>query len=798
MRRLSRAAAPDVDGWIAQARKLQDDIKHSQETAKEIVQLAESGKAHAAQVEDASNNVSFLQSEIAHKESLARTLEQLRDMATLLESAQNATIQGNTMYALQTLEDAHGLLQTLGPFQSTRPVSLLQNKEEQLRKNIIETVSETWKKLIVVDPASHKISIKQPAQRETAGGIDTDVDALIKLNLFDTFIARLSRDLDQTIIHPRLTVAPDKSVAILKIEGDQIQCQGRTKDKNIKAALGDIETIADFLTAHLPSTVVIPLSTKLVPVIASRLISNLLLPAVPLSTDGVHDFQETLGYVIGMKEYFDELGWSGQNHLLEWVDKSPEIWLARQKETAIAKVQTMFAKKVQEKKTVERVETQVVTKGDALHTGEDEQEDDWGAEWGDEDATKEKEAQKTQDLEEEDMSAWGEEEETASEPKAENQSEAKPADEEDAEDWGADWGDEEATKSPVRQKPATKVAESPMTNGKLASQKSAKGQEVTLRETYTATAIPDSIMEIIVQVIMDVETLNSSEFVKTTIAPASGGLYAIPSLLLAMYRATASVHYSRDIAGNMLIYNDCQRLSDRLRLLLNEQGDKDKVSKLPQHLRPYVRLHPKLNVDIKSIEDLGKRAYGREMESQRQILRDHLEDAQGFQGCTNVPFATVCDEAIATTIDRIGDVKRQWQNVLSNGTLLQSLGSLVSTALTKFVNDVEDMSDIAEDDSRKLHGYCNSLATLAQYFQVTESDGETRDMVGIYTPNWFKFQWLSEILDSNLADIKHFWTNSELRLEMEAEEVVGLIEALFAASDHRRRAIAEIRRTSMA
>ena len=762
------------------------------------MQLAERGATHAAEVQDASTNVTFLQAEIAHKESLAQTLEQLRDMSTLLDSAQNAIIQANIMYALQTLEDAHGLFETLGPFKSTRPVSVLRNKEEQLRKNIVETLSEAWKRLIQVDTANHTISLKQPAQGETTVAIDTTVDALKHLNLFDTFVVRLSHDVDKTIIYPRLVVSSDQSIAILQIEGNQMQCKGRTKDTNIRAALADIETIADFLSVNLPPAIVKPLSARLVPIIVSRLTSNFLLPAVPLSTKETHQFQDTLSYVMGLKQYFDELGWSGQDHLTEWVDKSAEIWLAQQKEKAIAKVQTMFAKKVQEKKTVERVETQVVIKGDALHTGADEQDDDWGAEWGDEDTTKQNDAQQTQDAEEEDMSAWGEEEEEpANEPKINSQPEAKPADEQDGEDWGADWDDEDATKSPVRQKPATKTAESPVTNGKFASQKSPKGQEVTLRETYTATAIPDSIMEIILQVIMDVETLNSPEFVKTNIAPASVGLYAIPSLLLAMYRATASVHYSRDIAGNMLIYNDCQRLSDRLRLLLNEQAEKDKVSKLPQHLRPYVRLHSKLSVDIKSIEDLGKRAYGREMESQRQILRDHLEDAQGFQGCTNVPFATVCDEAIATTIDRIGDVKRQWQNVLSNGALLQSLGSLASTALTKFVNDVEDMSDIAEDESRKLHGYCSSLATLAQYFQVPESDGETRDMVGIYTPNWFKFQWLSEILDSNLADIKHFWMNSELRLEMEAEEVVGLIEALFAASDHRRRAISEIRRTSL-
>ena len=39
-------------------------------------------------------------------------------------------------------------------------------------------------------------------------------------------------------------------------------------------------------------------------------------------------------------------------------------------------------------------------------------------------------------------------------------------------------------------------------------------------------------------------------------------------------------------------------------------------------------------------------------------------------------------------------------------------------------------------------------------------------------------------------------TDGELKLEMEAEEVIGLIEALFAPSDHRRKAIAQIRSTN--
>ena len=800
MRKISREAASDVDGWISQARKLQDDIKRSQDTAKEIIQHAEEEKANTAHVQDAASKVSLLHTEIAYNESLARVIEQLRDISALLDSAQDAAVQGHIMYAIERLEDVDGAFKGLGPFGSARVVEVLKNKGSQMRKAIVETITESWNALLEMDLLNNKVSLRDSIERETTINITAVVEQLTRLGLLDDYIMRFSRDFDKIILSHRLIIGKDQVVTAFEINGDSIQLSGRVNDGSVKATLEDIHSIAEYLSTRLPPSIAVPLSSKLVPNITSRLIAHYLLPAVPTSTNGVPTFQETLSYVLGLVGYLDELNWNGQSRLTEWVDKSAEIWLAKQKENAIAKVQKLFPKQAKVKMNVEKVETQVISKGDSLHPAPDDQENDWGAEWGDEDETaKEDPAAATQDVEEEeDMSAWGIDEDEPEEPATSenNVGVKKSAQDEDTEDWGNEWGDDEDTKSAPSPQANVKSPQREI-NGQSAQQKPPAEQHVTLRETYTVTAIPDSIIEIILQVITDVEALNSPDLVKSAISPASGGLFAIPSLLLAMYRATASVHYAADIAGNMLIYNDCERLSDRLQSCIQEQAEKDRVSHLPQLLRPSVRLTPKLEADIKAIEGFSRRAYGREMESQRQIIKDHLEDAQGFQGCTNVPFATVCDDAIATTIDRIGDVKRQWQNVVSQRVLVQSLGSIVSTAFTKFINDVMDMSDIAEDESRKLHSYCMSLATLNQHFQTPDENGEIRETASLYVQNWFRLQYLGEILAGSLADIKYLWNESELKLEMTAEEVVGLIEALFAPSDLRRRAIAEIRRTSM-
>ncbi|KAF2749467.1 hypothetical protein M011DRAFT_419823 [Sporormia fimetaria CBS 119925] len=795
IRTASRDAASDVDGWITQARKLQGDIKRSQEAAHDIVQQAEKGKEHTAKVQDAMVKVSLLYSEIGYNETLVHVVERIRDISALLDSAQDAAVHGTVMQALDKLEAGEATLKQLDAFENTRVVGVLTNRVNQLRAAIAEDMTDSWNALLVIDSSARRISFKASIERDAPVTIETVVEALTRLNLLDGYTATLSRNFDNIITCPRLAPGSDRTVSSFSIAGDDIWIDGPIKDLSVKAAIDDICSIADFVSTRLPPSINVPMSAKLVPVIVGRLISHWLLPNIPLSIDGVPQFRETHTLVSGLVDLFDELEWTGHDSLRHWLDDCPNIWLARQKEAAIVRLHRLCPRRVRQKETVERVETQMVSKGDAMLDQHDGQDEDWGEAWDDDEkepsVDQKAHAQATSsEIEEEDMSAWDDEDEQrdVTEPKEGVQSKQE-TEEEDVDAWG--WGDE-ADAEPT---PSNTTEVQPETSKTTAPRQSTREKEVTLRESYTVTAIPDTIIEIILQVISDVEQLYEPDSSDAAVAPASAGLYAIPSLVLAMYRATAASHYGKDVAGNMLIYNDCSRLSDQLQSLLQEQAGKDHTSPLPQHLRPSTQLH--LTDDIRAIERFGKRAYGREMDSQRTIIKDLLSGAQGFKSCTASPFDMECDNAIAMTIDRIEEVKRTWQSVLSPSALLQSLGSLVSTALTKLIDDVEEMTDIAEDESKKLHSYCVSLASLSSLFQTKNAAGEVQDMSGIYTPNWFRFQYLSEILDASLADIRYFWTDGELKLEMEAEEVVELILALFAESEYRRKAIAEIRRTSM-
>ena len=212
-----------------------------------------------------------------------------------------------------------------------------------------------------------------------------------------------------------------------------------------------------------------------------------------------------------------------------------------------------------------------------------------------------------------------------------------------------------------------------------------------------------------------------------------------------------------------------------------------------------------MDSNIAELEAFGKNAYKMELESQRSRLSDALSATKGFENCTAEPYASRCEDAMTTIARRIRDLHNEWSSILSRSTLLQSIGSLISHITNVIVTDIEDMADISEVESKELARLCAKISDLEDLFKPRDtitSSGQSLSnslpLTAIYTPNWFRFQFLLNILESSLADIRYLWVEGELKLEFSVEEVTDLIEALFTESDQRRRTIAEIRQSSKA
>ena len=306
-------------------------------------------------------------------------------------------------------------------------------------------------------------------------------------------------------------------------------------------------------------------------------------------------------------------------------------------------------------------------------------------------------------------------------------------------------------------------------------------QEVVLTELYTVTDIPDHVIESLGKDISDAIVLRDEAPDNLSGAKAATGLLSLPTAALAMFRATAPTHYTntRNL-GNMNLYNDSLYIADKLQNMSAPPG-LDKV-----------------DADCKTMEKFARSAYSREMEVQRTILNDLLDGSQGFTSCTQFPYSQEIENAVSSTVDRLRDVHTEWKPILSTSALLQSIGALLASVILKVINDIEEMEDISEAQSQKLGSFCAQIATLEDLFlarspEAQEGDGESIPMTAVYVASWLKFQYLMNILESSLVDIRYLWTEGELSLEFTPDEVVDLIKALFAETNHRRSAIAAIR-----
>ncbi len=634
--------------------------------------------------------------------------------------------------------------------------------------------------------------------------IDTVIDALLKLNMLDSSIKLLYEELDVIILNSRLKPGVGGSVKSLHIDDDEIKASEQLTDLTMTKLFADMQSLVGFLHTRLPSSVSKSLTELLIPRLISLLISHWLSVNLPTDVKAIQDFKGVLTLTIEFAETLESYQWCGKDQLVEWANSIPQLWLNKRRGVSLDKVRRLMAQGLGQSEAVERVETQMLSRDDDAFAGT-ERNDDWNANWSDDgEVNGIEKVDLSSTLEQpahgddEDVNAWGFDDDTREDASKDNPIVSDPGHDEAAA-WGWKEENEDAEAAEPEEGFQVDRDKSDMNGGRTE-------REVTLKETYNITALPKQIFEIITHVVFDAEILKSPRYasdsdwldmanVKSShkdspIASTVGGLFSLPGLVLSMYRAIAPSFYSLDPSGNMFLYNDSLWLAESLRRFTGTQF------KQTGHID-----RGAADVEISALETFAKRTYSKEMESQRTIIGDLLDGAQGFANCTQPPFAQECDIAISSVVDRLREIHRQWRPVLSHSALLQSIGSLLSTVAKKIIVDIEDMSDISEPESHRLAAFCTSIASLEDLFTPLESaesqpGGEQPiPLTAVYTPNWLKFQYLANILESSLVDIKYLWTEGELRLEFNAEELVDLIEALFADSDHRRRAITEIRKS---
>lgn len=348
-----------------------------------------------------------------------------------------------------------------------------------------------------------------------AVNIELVVEILTYLGGRESYIRRLKRDLEASLFQPRLSNKTGGPTTIL-VHDDSIRTsKGHSKPDTI-ATLDEIWTVLEFLSTRLPRSICEPLSEKLLPSLFDTLTDTWLDATVPVQIDQMPVFQRILDRVSKLAEQIDGLRWSSTGPLKDWIQNAPRTWLSKRRETALGAARSLLFSGLRERRTVERVETQTVSKGDAIMGNEnaDDADDAWDADWEEEDTSTTKttgteasadakKAAPANDDDDDDASAWdmdddNDQDETSA-------TGANGEDDDGADAWG--WGEEEAAAEEAP-KPVSPKKQATTKGSIPAEQPVSSGErELTLRETYTVTAVPDGILDIVMQVVSDAETL---------------------------------------------------------------------------------------------------------------------------------------------------------------------------------------------------------------------------------------------------------------------------------------------------
>ncbi|KAI2621775.1 hypothetical protein GGR54DRAFT_599777 [Hypoxylon sp. NC1633] len=773
--KINEETAPDVNQWVANAKSLEEDINKSRSWANDIVRRSQAPDVSGKAIQEAEGKVEFLRREVEYNQQVHHALTSVKRVNGLLSQVEQARDERRIIDSLHLLEKSWSALDAIPISKSCRVMKLLDLRAFELKSAVHDVFDRVWDSLIRVEKTSNRVAVFESHEEEQM----TLVDAVVGLKAYKEVNQRMAlfwHSLNETIVGPRLNIEA-QNLPRIQVENSCLTLSGDA-DKTITSLFSDLDQVLTYLSERLPEELVYSLSNVMMPDLIPHVIGTWLETYVPSSLKEMDQFQTVTEAVKAFCSRLRSLKFSGFEELQDWVDDAPKVWLSKCRETALESVRTKLAQGLGYIVEVERVETQAVSRSEGKElaangiapAGDD---DDWGAAWDDGGAGAEPDADIETKLKEDDgTDAWGweEDERVTEQPEASTEQPGGPSGEEDpTEAWG--WGEEEAADT-VLETRAAQITSVPET----------QTRDLTLKETYNISSMPETVLALVSAILDDAALLVMSD--GSPMAATAAGLFSLPTLVLAMFRAISPYYYTLNTGGNMFLYNDATYLSERL-------SDITKTWKAREDLTPRAIAMLRIDNDIKAIQSFAGRAYASEMSTQRTVLRDLLGGSQNLiqqDGLHISDLEAQVDNAIA----HLRALAGTWSTILSKSAWSQAVGSLVNTIASKLVADVMDLAGIGQDEAYNIASLIARITELDNLFLPPGAPEDAIPATAEYASSWLRLKYLSEVLQSNLQDVRYLWMESELSLYFTVEEVVELIGLSFVDNARTREVVREI------
>lgn len=332
----------------------------------------------------------------------------------------------------------------------------------------------------------------------------------------------------------------------------------------------------------------------------------------------------------------------------------------------------------------------------------------------------------------------------------------------DDDGWG--WSDDLPTETSTEKNDAQNITSGNKVANTSTSHQVPPGTTVRV-EQLTISTLAQRVLEILQEVVDDAAETEKPDFPSPCLSQSGPGLLKLALDVVDLFRIVMIVHHSKllDSVPSLSVQfsNDCDWLSKQLHNIprLNELQETKILSERLKSLAVVVRK--------------------RQLANQRAALMECLDEAEGFVKTSREDRFLACDRACKQVAHTLASLAQVWKPVMLRSEYLRSLGSLVESVLQRILNEIKEQVDIEESDSKQLNTICKSLHSLIDLFNL-QPDFDPADIYR-YLPSWFKFCFLSELLEASMADIMWMYREGHLN-EFSKQEIVGLIRALFADS----------------
>ncbi|KAI5474237.1 centromere/kinetochore protein ZW10 [Pseudohyphozyma bogoriensis] len=290
-----------------------------------------------------------------------------------------------------------------------------------------------------------------------------------------------------------------------------------------------------------------------------------------------------------------------------------------------------------------------------------------------------------------------------------------------------------------------------------------------------------SIMRVADALLVEALAVASPSFPHKSFSSASIPLLKSFVSLFGLYRATAPVFHSRLLlsvpALGMQFANDCEWLGDEVEKVWEKRsggaGGREGEMK------------PEVDKAVGMMRSLGEEWREKLIATQRTALMEALDEAKGFLYTEDDSKLAACERSLGMVTHTLEKLGQLWKPVMNSSLYYATLGGLINDVLERVLNEIEDQADISEVESIRLNKLCKVLHGLESLFVEGESS------VGREVPIWFKFIFLSELLEASMADILFLFNNGHL-VDFSTAEISKLIRALFSDSPARQQNLAHI------